>query len=71
MCQIQVDAHSKTLVRIPLGDIYMVKILTKKELWTCYNHSLDCDMTLPKWVSEKYVKYLIMVSWHKGLNVRV
>ena len=25
-------------VQIPLGDIYMVKIQTKKELWTRYRH---------------------------------
>ena len=30
--QIQVDCNSKTQVQIPLGDIFMLKILTKKEL---------------------------------------
>ena len=31
--------HSARVDRIPLEDIYMVKILTKKELWTCYKLS--------------------------------
>ena len=55
-CNLSTDcSHQRTLVQIPLGDIYMVKILTKKELWTRNNRSLDCDMTPPKWVSEKKV----------------
>ena len=58
--QIQVEVHSKNQVRIPFGDDYMV-IITPTLQSGCwcdishYNCPLDCDMTLPKWVSEKQV----------------
>ena len=32
------------MVQIPLGDVYMVKILTKKELWTRYRHPWNGDL---------------------------
>ena len=31
--RIQVDCHSKTQVQISPGEVYMVKILTKKEVY--------------------------------------
>ena len=43
---VQSMAHAKTQVRISLGDIYMVKILNKKELWTLYRLPWNCDIYL-------------------------
>ena len=43
---VQSMAHAKTQVRISLGDIYMVKILNKKELWTFYRLPWNCDIYL-------------------------
>ena len=36
--QIQVGLIKGSQVRISLEDVYMVKILNKKELWTHYKH---------------------------------
>ena len=33
------------VVQIWLGDVYMVQILTKKELWTRFRHPLNCENT--------------------------
>ena len=39
-----VDSDLRQAVdRIPLGDVHIVKILTKKELWTRYRLPWNCD----------------------------
>ena len=43
---VQSMAHAKTQVQISLEHVYMVKILNKKELWTCFRLPWNCDIYL-------------------------
>ena len=41
---LQKKCHLSTAVQIPLGDVYIVKILIKMELWTHYKLPWNCDI---------------------------